>query len=182
MRKRIIAVIAAVCLLAVPFTVYGLRRAENTPEQSIVPYSSQIVDRMNISVDSTKFVYAPGADGDYEFSFVLTVSKAEPDFYGRIDRLDVTGGDYTSLVFEALGSTPDGSVPDGLVLAPGEYKWRVTGYCEKIPEDAALVLVFTSGFTSLTSEQTEKKIPLSFLVSPSDAGDSTLPEQILPIS
>lgn len=166
MKKTILPVIIAL-LAASVITAGGIISASNSPTKAETPFVSEITDRVNIGIDSTSFTYGKAAQGGYEFSFILSLSKAEPDFFAKTESFDIEGTAYSSIVFEALGDTPDGSITDGLVLSAKdgksiEYRWRVTVYTDSKPKSATAVLRMTSGITELTSETWVKEIPLTF--------------------
>lgn len=165
--KKIIIPLCAVLLVASAITAGGLIKAANSPTKTATPYSSEIVDRININIDSTSFTYGTAAEGGYEFSFTLTAEKTEADFYARIDSFEITGLEYTSIVFEALNDTPDKSITDSLVLSANngeatEYSWKITVYTATKPASATAEICYTSGLTELTSESHIKQISLTF--------------------
>lgn len=175
MNKKIIIAICVLLAIAVPVGAIALNSAKTKPETVSGGYFSTVVDRLNISVDGTEFTYAEKPEGDCECTFILTVSKTEPDFFGEIESLWFDGIENANIVFESLGDTPDGANPEGLVLSakddkPIEYSWRVTVSAPSFPSDAKLIFKARTGLTKLTSETWEKEIP--FIFSFSDAEEN----------
>lgn len=166
MNKKILIAVCVLLAVIIPVAAVGINAALNKPTDRDGGFSSDTIDRINYSVDKTDFTFKKGETGEYQFSFLFTVSKAEADFYGRIDSIKITGIDYTSVGFEAQGETPD-AYTDGLVLSaqggtPCTYSYLVTVTTAEISGNAEINFTFTSGLTKLTSETTEKIIPLNF--------------------
>jgi len=168
MNKKIIVLIVAVLIVAVPLTVVGLVTNAYKPAKAEGGFFSDIVDRVKIEVDKTDFIYAEVPYTESEFSFNLTLSKTEAEFYCYCEQVEIEGMDYNSVVFEAVGDTPSAS-PEGLILegsddGPLSYTWRVTVTTDDLPDEATLRLILTSGMSALTAETRITDIPLSFAV------------------
>ena len=173
-EKRLRALLGALfMLLSVPLTVFAIRTAAEPSEQKGGFYHT-LVDRVEISVDSTEFTLKKSVPDAETFAvpFTLTLQKCEADFYATLDELEITGLDYAQAEFLCATPELETARPAGLALPVknGEsvpLTWNVTvniDLAEKGEYAAAIRIEYTAGLTKETADSHLQEIPLTIHV------------------
>ena len=173
-KKRIRALFAALfVLLCVPLTVFAIRAGAG-PSKRSGGYYHTLVDRVDISVDSTEFTLKKSVSGAETFTvpFTLTLLKCEADFYATLDDLEITGVDYAQAEFLCATPGMESVRPAGLALPVlnGEsvpLTWNVTltaDFAKKGAYTGAIRIAYTAGLTKETADSKLMEIPLTFNV------------------
>lgn len=173
-KNRIRALYAALfVLLCVPLTVFAIRAGAG-PSQHGGGYYHTLVDRVDISVDSTAFTLKKSVSGAESFTvpFTLTLQKCEADFYATLDDLEIADLDLSQAEF--LCATPGMETvrPAGLALpvqngesVPLTFNVTLTAnFANKGDYTATLKIAYTAGLTKETADSKLTEIPLTFNV------------------
>ena len=170
-RKKLFAILGAV--LALLLTAGAVCAAVlRSPEKAEGSYYRGILDRVNVEVSPTRFVFAsPEAqDETLVCELTLKLSKTEGDFYGKLLDLDVEGLDYDAL--QISDETGGGTLSkNGAFLpvdkdgAPQPLTLRLTLTFPR-PEtqvSPVLSLHLLSGMSEGTADERFLEIPLEFV-------------------
>ena len=168
--RKLIAVLGA--LLALLLTAGAVCAAVlRSPEKAEGSYYRGIIDRVNVEVSPTRFVFASSEAQDETLvcELVLKLSKTEGDFYGRLLDLDVEGLDYDALQI-ADGSGEGTLSRDGALLpvdkngAPQPLTLCLTLTFPRPEAEVkpVLSLHLISGMSRETADERFLEIPLEF--------------------
>lgn len=168
-KKKLWAALLAAVLLISAATVTVLALAGKKPEAQSGEYYRKTVDRMDIALSPTHFVFDKETGGAEAFSLplTLTLQKTEADFYCKLLGVEVEG--LTPDAVTVVDETGDGPLTkDGVFLPVRDGKavpltLSVTVDFTAEPADAlspSLVLHYVSGLTKETADERYLAIPL----------------------
>ncbi len=130
----------------------------------------QTVNRVNISVSATEFTYKNAdADGMLSCSFVVSVAKTEPDFYGQLHSITVSGAEFGYNLYTAGKDNGDALLPEEVALpceTPLEWEISFTvPYIEGQNDyELSLDINYSTGMKTNTAQRYMTSIPIKLTV------------------
>lgn len=173
-NKRYLWFIIAVIILVIGITVgvYADNNQESIKAEG--SFSNPIADRISISVDNTNFTIIKSNDSreTFDLFFDLSVKKTQPDFYVKINSIEMKDISYDKILFTSLNKDTDGKIPDDLLLEGHngeckELKWNcdiTLSFSGKGTFHPNLIIEYTSGVTKETSIKKQMTIPFIITV------------------
>lgn len=144
------------------------------PSLTAVPYERTYIDRLDLHVDATQFVFMIDENGKYKLQFTFTAEKTEADFYAMLDDFYIFGMPYTDMTVTAATANGDTIAIPGAEL-PADYygntaplQWTIEMQFETnepVHYTPTLHLTYTSGTKYDLSETYRLEIPLLVKVS-----------------
>ncbi len=169
-RKKLLT--AAICLCIISALVITGAAA------AIYKYSAAwggeeqlIARRVNIAVSQTEFVYENvGTDGTISCTTKVSIEKTEPDFYGKLHSITVSGEEFGYVIYTAGKNNGDAVLPEEVDLPSGDpLEWDVAF---TVPYEEGkniykidLVFNYTTGLKPNTTQRYQTTIPLTLTVS-----------------
>lgn len=139
------------------------------PSLTAGAYERTYIDRLNLHIDATQFVFMIDESGKYKLQFQFTAEKTEPDFYAVLDNFYLYGIPYSEMTITAAGTNGDVVAIAGAEL-PADYNgstkpliWTVELAFETLQAvtyEPTLLLTYTSGTKYELSESYRLEIPL----------------------
>ena len=169
-NSRIIALIITAALLVGAATAFAVtRQADRTLEGH---FEQPFVDRVNIAVSQTGFVFESPEEGDdLVCSFTFSIAKQEADFFARLDSLAVEGDGIKAVTYTAGNdgfTEPERVVRMSEDGEPEVLSWDIgftVPYTKGLREyTAALRVVYTSGTDEINCDSHMKDIPLKITI------------------
>lgn len=168
-RKKIF--IAAICLCVISVLVI------TSAAVAIYKYSSAsggeeqlIARRVNITVLQTEFEYSDvDADSMLNCTTKVSIEKTEPDFYGKLHSITVSGAQFGYIIYTAGKNNGDATLPEEVDLTyDAPLEWEITftvPYEEgKNVYDIELIFNYTTGLKPNTTQRYQTTIPLTLTV------------------
>ena len=82
---------------------------------------SQIINRVNIEVSATEFNFESASkDGMLECRTNVSIEKTEPDFYGYLHSITLSGQDFGSTMYTARKENGNALLPEEVLLPVNE--------------------------------------------------------------
>ncbi len=139
------------------------------PSLTAVPYDRSFIDRIDLHIDATQFVFMIDESGKYKLQFTFTVEKTEPDFFARLDDFYISGLQYSEMTVTADTKNGDAIAIPGAEL-PADYdsntkplSWTAEILFETsqtLSVEPVLHLSYTSGTKYELSESYCLEIPM----------------------
>ncbi len=124
---------AGLCLiLAGILMITGASAVRNKYISSAGETVSEIVNRVNISVSATEFVFRNAdKNGMLECRTTVSIEKTEPDFYGMLHSITIGGCETGYVMYTAGKDNGDAILPEEVLLpvkdnAVSPLEWEVT--------------------------------------------------------
>lgn len=156
-KTRIIISLCLILLLAgFSAGAFAYANAHKPNEASLraAPFEQIYIDRLNLQVDATQFVFMQQENGRYAVRFTFTAEKTEPDFYAVIDNFTITGLPYSEMTIRAASENGNQIMIPGAEL-PSDYdgstrplQWEaeiIIETDEPVTYTPTLILTYTSG-------------------------------------
>ena len=93
---------------------------------------SELINRVNIEVSATKFNFSKiSKDGMLECRTIVSVAKTEPDFYGFLHSISLSGADFGYVMYTAGKNNGTAVLPEEVNLPVNNKKavpleWEIT--------------------------------------------------------
>lgn len=130
----------------------------------------ETVNRIDIKVSATEFTYEDvGQDGMLTCTTTVSLRKTEPDFYGQLHSVTVSGADFGYTVYTAGKNNGTALLPQEVAL-PSEkpLEWEITftvPYIEgQNTYDLSLDINYTTGIKVNTNQRYMTNIPIKLTV------------------
>ena len=124
---------AGICLiLAGILLITGASAVRNKYINASGETVSQVVNRVNISVSATEFVFRNAdKNGMLECRTTVSIGKTEPDFYGMLHSITISGCETGYVMYTAGKDNGDAVLPEETVLPVRDgtaipLEWEVT--------------------------------------------------------
>ncbi len=144
------------------------------PSLTAEPFDRTYIDRMDLHIDATQFVFMIDESGKYKLQFTFTAEKTEADFYAVLDDFYIFGMPYTEMTVTAASANGDVVAIPGAEL-PADYygnttplQWTIEmqfATSEPVHYTPTLQLTYTSGTKYDLSETYCLEIPMVVKVS-----------------
>lgn len=135
---------------------------------------TKILNRVNIEISATEFTFAKAdKDGMLECRTTVRIEKTEPDFYGRLDSITLSGADFGYTMYTAGKDNGDALLPQNVILPANEngvypLEWEVAftvPYEEgKTDYNISLDINYTTGIKTNLTQQYQTSIPVTITV------------------
>ncbi len=173
-KKLLTAIICIITVCALLVTVYAVTRYnyKSATGQS----ESLIINRVNITLEQTQFTFdKPLSDGILECRTKLIIEKTQPDFYGMLHSVTISGEKMQYVVFTAGKNNGDAVLPENVLLPVNEkgdtqpLEWDITfavPYEEsKSTYYISVDLYYTTGVKTNITQQYTTSIPVTVVIS-----------------
>lgn len=130
----------------------------------------ETVNRVNITVSATEFTYQNVApDGMLTCSTVVSIEKTEPDFYGQLHSITLSGAEFGYTIYTAGKNNGDAVLPEETALPTGTpLEWTIAftiPYVEgQDTYEIFLDLNYTTGIKTNITQRYMTSIPLKLTV------------------
>lgn len=116
-----IAVISSLVITAAAVVKYKFSSADE-------PEVMETINRVNITVSATEFTYNNVSDdGMLTCSTKVSIAKTEPDFYGQLHSVTVSGAEIGYTVYTAGKNNGDALLPEEVALtSENPLEWTIT--------------------------------------------------------
>lgn len=172
-RKKLLT--AAICLCVISSLLITAAAA------AIYKFSSSsgekvqhIVNRVNITVSATEFTYSNvGSDGMLTCTTKVSIEKTEPDFYGMLHSITVSGAEFGYTIYTPGKNNGDAVLPEEVALPANEdgtypLEWEISF---TVPYEAGrsvyeidLDIDYTTGLKPNNTQRYQTNIPLTLTV------------------
>lgn len=119
-RKKLLT--AGVCLIIISMLVItGAAVTKYKFNASSGETLSQIINRVNIEVSATEFNFdRVDKDGMLECRTVVSIEKTEPDFYGKLHSITLSGQEFGFTMYTAGKDNGNAILPEEVMLPTNE--------------------------------------------------------------
>lgn len=130
----------------------------------------ETVNRVNIEVSATEFTYNNvAADGMLTCSTVVSLAKTEPDFYGMLHSITLSGAEFGYTLYTAGKNNGDALLPEETAITYNTpLEWEITftvPYVEgQDTYEISLDINYTTGMKTNTTQRYMTSIPLTLTV------------------
>ncbi len=174
--KRIITLCLVLLIAGLSAGALAVANANKpvAPSLAAVPYERTYIDRLNLHIDATQFVFMIDEGGKYKLQFTFTAEKTEADFYAALDDFYILGIPYTEMTVTAASKNGNTVAIPGAEL-PADYygntsplQWTVELQLETtqpVHYTPTLHLTYTSGTKYELRETYQLEIPMLVKVS-----------------
>lgn len=140
-----------------------------SPSLTAVPFERSFIDRIDLRLNATQFVFMIDEGGKYKLQFTFGAKKTEPDFFARLDDFYISGLQYSEMTVTAgaeNGNTvaiPGAELPSDYDGNTQELRWTVEILFETpqtLSVEPVLHLAYTSGTKYELSESYRLEIPM----------------------
>lgn len=165
-RKKLLT--AAICVSIVSaliITAAAVTRYKFTSSSGSVV--SKIVNRVNLEVSDTEFVFKNIKDeGELTCTTKISIEKTEPDFYGQLNSITINGQSFGSVIYVAGKNNGNALLPENVPLTSGTpLEWELSftvPYREgKTDYELSLDFDYTTGVKANVSQTYITKIPIT---------------------
>ncbi len=166
----VIVSIAIICALVITGTAVAKYKFSSSSGKTV----SEIVNRVNIEVSATEFTFSDvGKDGMLECRTVVTIEKTEPDFYGKLHSITLSGQEFGYTMYTASKSNGNAILPEEVFLPSENGKvsplsWEVAftvPYEEgKNTYELTLDINYSSGVKTNLAQRYLSSIPITIIV------------------
>lgn len=129
-RKKLLT--AGICLIIVSIlAITGVAVTKYKFNSSSGETVSQLLNRVNIEVSATEFSFeSVSKDGMLECRTFVSIEKTEPDFYGKLHSITISGSETGYVMYTAGKDNGDALLPEEVFLPvndDGTYplKWEI---------------------------------------------------------
>lgn len=168
-RKKLLT--AGICLILISsliITAAAVVKYKFTSSSGDTVY--QTVNRVDINVSATEFTYNDvDEDGMLTCTTTVSIRKTEPDFYGQLHSITVSGADFGYTVYTAGKHNGNAILPEEVAL-PSEkpLEWKITFTVPYVQGqntyDLSLDLNYTTGLKVNTTQRYLTSIPVKLTV------------------
>ncbi len=144
------------------------------PSLTAVPFDRTYIDRLDLHMDATQFVFMMDENGKYKLQFTFTAEKTEADFYAILDDFYILGLPYSEMTVTASSTNGNTVAIPGAQL-PADYygntsplQWTIELQFETaqpVHYTPTLQLTYTSGTKYDLRETYRLEIPMVVKVS-----------------
>lgn len=172
-RKRVLSAIICVCaVLALVVSAAAVTRYKfkSSGEEAVI----KTVNRVDIEVSATRFTFdKPDSDGYLSCTATVSIKKTEPDFYGVLNSITLSGQDFGYIVYTAGKDNGSSSLPENLTLPTGDngvypLEWEVTftvPFVEGQTEyNASIDFNYTTGIKTNAAQRYTASVPIVITV------------------
>lgn len=119
-RKKLL--IAGICLILIgALMLTGTAVAKYKFSSSSGETVSDTINRVNISVSATEFTFKEtDKNGMLECRTVVSIEKTEPDFYGKLHSITVSGAEFGYIMYTAGKNNGEAMLPEDVMLPTNE--------------------------------------------------------------
>ena len=169
-KKSLVILAFVLAVILIPVGAFAVKNAVQ-PSATVGGFVQKTVDRLNLTVDKTEFVFKRSADNTYNISFTFSAEKTEADFYGVINSLsiDKISGEY--ILFTAADGSPQYVINDTVLPASGgktqPLSWTVEVPCSiqgTGTVNGSIRIEYTSGVTQQAADSHLLEIPLTVTI------------------
>lgn len=172
-RKKLLT--AGICLIIISaLVITGTAVAKYKFSSSSGKTVSQIINRVNIEVSATEFTFdSVDSDGMLECRTLVSIEKTEPDFYGKLHSITLSGQEFGYTMYTASKNNGDALLPEEVILptdesSPYPLSWEVTftvPYEEgKNTYEATLDINYSTGVKPNLAQRYMTSIPITITV------------------
>lgn len=172
-RKKLLT--AGICLIIISLLVItGAAVTKYKFNSSSGETVSQIINRVNIEVSATEFSFnRVEKDGMLECRTVVSIEKTEPDFYGKLHSITLSGQEFGFTMYTAGKDNGDSLLPEEVFLPVKEngtypLEWEVAftiPYEEgKTTYDVSLDINYSTGVKPNLAQRYMTSIPITVTV------------------
>lgn len=172
-RKKLLT--AGICLILIStLVITGTAVTMYKFSSSSGEMVSEIINRVNIEVSATKFNFdRVGKDGMLECRAVISIEKTEPDFYGKLHSITLSGQEFGYTMYTAGKNNGDASLPQEVSLPSndkGTYplEWEVAFTVPyengKYTYDMTLDINYSTGVKPNLAQRYMTSIPITISV------------------
>ena len=134
------------------------------------PEAIETVNRVNITVSATEFTYNNvSQDGMLTCSTKVSIEKTEPDFYGQLHSITVSGAEFGYTIYTAGKNNGDAILPEDVALtSENPLEWTVAftvPYIEgQDTYNLSLDFNYTTGIKPNVTQRYMTSIPVTLTV------------------
>lgn len=172
-RKKLLT--AGICLIiASVLVITGVAVAKHKFTASSGETVSQILNRVNIEVSATEFSYDRAEkDGMLECRTLVSIEKTEPDFYGLLHSITISGSETGYVMYTAGKNNGEALLPEEVLLPVNEdgvypLEWEIAftiPYEEgKNTYEVSLDINYSTGVKHNLAQRYMTSIPLTLTV------------------
>lgn len=131
---------------------------------------AETINRVDITVSATEFTYKNVSDdGMLSCSTVVSINKTEPDFYGKLHSITLSGSEFGYVIYTAGKNNGEAKLPEEVSLPCDEpLEWEITftvPYIEgQDTYEINLDINYTTGLKTNTTQKYLTSIPLTLTV------------------
>lgn len=135
---------------------------------------SKMIHRVNIDVSATEFTFRDiGDDGMLTCTLTVSIEKTEPDFYGVLNSITLSGQEFGYVLYTAGRNNGSAALPENLTLPSDEsgvypLTWEITftvPYQEgQNAYEAALAFDYTTGVKTNVTQRYHTEFPITITV------------------
>lgn len=170
MKKKKLFIIALCIIMVSSLVITTAAVAKYRYTASSGKTVMETVNRVNIEVSATEFTYKDVTpDGMLTCSTVVSIAKTEPDFYGQLHSITLSGAEFGYTLYTAGKNNGDALLPDEVAL-PSEtpLEWEITftvPYIEgQNTYELFLDINYTTGMKTNTTQRYMTSIPVTLTV------------------
>lgn len=172
-RKKILTAAVCLCIISIlvitaaAAAIYKFSASSGAEEQLIAR-------RVNITVSQTDFTYKNvSADGMLNCTTTVTIEKTEPDFYGMLHSITLSGAEFGYTLYTAGKNNGDAILPQDISLPSDEngvypLEWDISftvPYEEnKNVYEIDLIFDYTTGLKPNTTQRYQTIIPITLTI------------------
>ena len=169
--KKVIGILAFVlAVILIPLGASAIKNAVS-PASYGGGYVQKTVDRINLTVDKTTFVFKKSTENIYNVSFTLTAEKTEADFYAVLNSFSVSGLNADGIFLTANDGATEYVINDTVLPASNgkteKLTWNVQIPCKMTAAgtlNGTVKIEYTSGITKETADSHLLEIPVTVTV------------------
>ncbi len=135
---------------------------------------SNTLNRINLSVSATEFTFREAdKNGMLECRTTVSIEKTEPDFYGKLDSITLSGADFGYVIYTAGKSNGEALLPENVMMPTDENGvypliWEIAftvPYEEgKNTYNISVDFNYTTGVKTNLTQQYLTSIPVTIIV------------------
>lgn len=135
---------------------------------------SETINRVNITVSATEFTFAsPDKNGMLECRATVSIEKTEPDFYGKLNSITLSGAEFGYVMYTAGKDNGNAHLPENVLLPSDTAStqplvWEIAftvPYEEGRNEyEVSLDIDYTTGVKTNLAQKYYKGIPIKITV------------------
>ena len=164
-KKSLVILAFVLAVILIPVGAFAVKNAVQ-PSATGGGFVQKTVDRLNLTVDKTEFVFKRSADNTYNVSFTFSA-----EFYGVINSLSINGISSEHILFTAADGSPQYVINDTVLPASGgktqPLSWTVEVPCSiqgTGTVNGSVRIEYTSGVTQQAADSHLLEIPLTVTI------------------
>ena len=172
-RKKILT-IGIILILISTLLITGTAVARNKFTSSSGEKISNIINRVSNSVSATEFTFSePDKNGMLECRATVSIEKTEPDFYGKLNSITLSGAEFGYVMYTAGKDNGDAHLPENVLLPSDtastqplvwEIAFTVPYEDGKNDYEVSLDIDYTTGVKTNLAQKYYKGIPIKITV------------------